>query len=354
MKNKMLLRMPCYYKKFSCTADKCSDNCCIGWEIDVDKKSLDYYKSVKGKFGQKLMENIAESSVSHFILGKNERCPFLNEHNLCEIYINLGEQSLCEICTNHPRYYEWYDGVKEGGIGLCCEAAAEIIVSQKEKFSYYDTDIPFEGCREYDNDFYAYLFEIRDNILNHLQNDDIPFAQRLNNILYFAWECQNNYDNFSYDIPDIENVKISSEKANVSEILRVIASLEMLEESRFFEKATDEFSSNSIIENIFGNDEKMLKAFENIAAYFVWRHFLKSVFEEEFYSKIAFAVLSTALIALLTKAKCCGNIIKACVYYSKEIEYSEQNLNEIFDKFYENDEFSMSKISSLFKIFGIF
>ncbi len=354
MKNKSVLRMPCYYKDFRCTADKCSDNCCIGWEIDVDKKSLDYYKSVKGEFGRKLSENIAESSVPYFILGENERCPFLNEQNLCEIYINLGEQSLCEICTNHPRYYEWYDGITEGGIGLCCEAVAEIIVSYRDKFSYYDIDISFENCRDYDNDFYEYLFEIRSEILNHLQDDNISFAQRLNNVLGFAWECQNNYDNFSYVIPDMENVKISSEKADVPRILNVIASLEMLEEERLFEKAANEFNSNILTENIFGNDEKMIKAFENIAVYFVWRHFLKSVYEEEFYSKIAFAVLSTVIIALLTKAECCGDIIKACVYYSKEIEYSEQNLNEIFDNFYENDEFSMSKISSLLKFFGIF
>lgn len=351
MNNKTIFRMPCYYKNFSCTADKCSDNCCIGWEIDIDEKSLNYYKSVTGNFGKKLSENIAENSVPHFILGKNERCPFLNEHNLCEVYINLGEQSLCEICTNHPRYYEWYNGIKEGGVGLCCEAAAEIIVTQKDKFSYYDIEIPFEDCREYDDHFYDYLFDIRNRILSHLQDDNIYFAQRLNNILYFARECQNNYDNFNYEIPSIKNVDLSADETDISKLFGEIASMEMLEESRLFEKASEEFKNKNFSESIFENNKNMLKAFENIAVYFVWRHFLKSVFEEEFYSKIAFAVLSTALIALLVKSECCGNIIKACVYYSKEIEYSEQNLNEIFDNFYENNAFSISKISSLFKIF---
>jgi cytidyltransferase-like protein len=104
--------------------------------------------------------------------------------------------------------------------------------------------------------------------------------------------------------------------------------------------------------------EMCKKAFENIAVYFVWRHFLKSVYEDEFYSKIAFSVLSTLLIAVLYAAEnqvfSTDELIVKSVYYSKEVEYSEQNLCKIFDNFYENDAFSISKISSLLKFFGNF
>lgn len=351
MNKKTFLRMPSYYKKFSCTADKCSDNCCIGWEIDIDKKSYDLYKSVQGEFGKKLDENISYKTVPHFILGKNERCPFLNEQNLCEVYINLGEQSLCEICTNHPRFYEWYDGVKEGGIGLCCEAAAEIIITEKKEFSYYDIEIPFEDCGDYDSNFYNYLFTIRNKILTHLQNSAIPFSQRLNDILYFANECQNMYDNFSFEIPEIKNTEISSDRIDISALFNEFSSLEMLDESRLFEKAFQKFKDPKTCSKIFQNNKTDLKAFENLTIYFVWRHFLKSVFEDEFYSKIAFAVLSTLIIALLFYSQSCQNLVNASVYYSKEVEYSDENLNKIFDNFYENNEFSISKISSLCKIF---
>ena len=36
----MKLRIPSYYEEFSCIADKCKDNCCIGWEIDIDEETI--------------------------------------------------------------------------------------------------------------------------------------------------------------------------------------------------------------------------------------------------------------------------------------------------------------------------
>ena len=100
----MKLRFPQYYKKFKCIADRCTDNCCIGWEICIDKKTGEFYNSVEGDFGKRLRDNIQDGS---FVLC-GERCPFLNDKNLCDIIINLGENSLCGICAEHPRYYGWY------------------------------------------------------------------------------------------------------------------------------------------------------------------------------------------------------------------------------------------------------
>ncbi len=353
---KMILRMPSYYRNFKCTADNCSDSCCIGWEIDIDSKTYDYYKTVGGEFGSKLKENITEASVPHFKLSKDERCPFLNEKNLCEIFINLGEDRLCEICTEHPRFFEWYDGVKEGGIGLCCEAAAELIITQKEDFSYYDTVTDYEECNDYDDEFYDYLFKMRDRIISHIQNDKIPLVQRLNNVLHFAYNMQCEYDNFSFDFLQLEQAEFSAEKVSLSAILREFSSLEMLGSENLFEKVLENLSEENF-SDVF-SDKKTEKAFENIAVYFVWRHFLKSVYEDEFYSKIAFSVLSALLIAVLCVGEnqvfSADELIVKSVYYSKEIEYSELNLSKIFDNFYENEEFSMFKISSLLKIFSNF
>ena len=76
--------MPSYCKDFQCIAAKCKDNCCIGWEISIDASSAEYYKAVGGDFGKRLKENIAWGDDTSFIL-KNERCPFLNKQNLCDI-----------------------------------------------------------------------------------------------------------------------------------------------------------------------------------------------------------------------------------------------------------------------------
>ena len=54
----MKIYAPNYYNAFKCIADKCNHSCCVGWEIDIDNKTLDYYKNVEGDFGNKLRKNI--------------------------------------------------------------------------------------------------------------------------------------------------------------------------------------------------------------------------------------------------------------------------------------------------------
>ena len=95
---------PDYYKDFKCIASRCKYNCCIGWEIDIDDDTAAFYKTVGGDIGKRLCENIANEGTEHFILGENERCPFLNKNNLCDIIIELGEEHICTICQKHPRF----------------------------------------------------------------------------------------------------------------------------------------------------------------------------------------------------------------------------------------------------------
>jgi len=66
---------PDYYKDFCCIADKCKHNCCIGWEIDIDKDTLSVYKDMKGDFGKRLNDNISLADTPHFVLTDDERCP---------------------------------------------------------------------------------------------------------------------------------------------------------------------------------------------------------------------------------------------------------------------------------------
>ena len=67
----MILRVPSYYKTFQCIADKCEHSCCIGWEIDIDEDSYDYYMGIEGAFGERLkMRNTAlyygKTAGAHF------------------------------------------------------------------------------------------------------------------------------------------------------------------------------------------------------------------------------------------------------------------------------------------------
>ena len=128
---------PSYCGSFQCIASRCRDNCCIGWEIDIDEETDQFYRTVKGEFGKRLEDGISREGTPHFRLkGEQERCAFLNDSNLCDIFIHLGEEHLCGICREHPRFYEWYEEIPglldwtETGLGLCCEEAARLFVSE--------------------------------------------------------------------------------------------------------------------------------------------------------------------------------------------------------------------------------
>ena len=107
MEKIITVRYPHYYKKFSCTGSRCEDTCCASWGVSIDPVSLRRYRNVNGEFGRRLKNSI-DSKTGSF-LQKNGRCPFLNEGNLCDIYICLGEKSLCRTCRDFPRHREEYD-----------------------------------------------------------------------------------------------------------------------------------------------------------------------------------------------------------------------------------------------------
>ena len=124
----MLHVKPDFYDDFKCIADKCRHSCCLGWEIDIDDESLRRFMAVDGEFGEYMRRNIELEPTPHFVLGGDERCPFLREDGLCKMILTLGEDSICDICREHPRFYNELPGRIEAGLGLCCEEAARLLL----------------------------------------------------------------------------------------------------------------------------------------------------------------------------------------------------------------------------------
>ena len=94
----MKLYQPTCWKPFQCTASQCGDNCCIGWEIDIDPNSYARYQAVSGAFGDTLRANIQSGETPCFkMIG--ERCAMLDGENLCQIYRRWGKEGLCQILS---------------------------------------------------------------------------------------------------------------------------------------------------------------------------------------------------------------------------------------------------------------
>lgn len=173
--------VPSYYKQFRCIADRCTHSCCKGWEIDIDEDSLAQYKALEGPAGEKLRANISEEETPHFILKPGDRCPFLLESGLCELILDCGEDILCQICTDHPRFRNFWTDRIEVGLGMACEEAARIILSSEEPFAL--ELLEDDGSEEEQPEDEAWLTDLRSRMFAEIQETG-PRARLLEYLIY--------------------------------------------------------------------------------------------------------------------------------------------------------------------------
>lgn len=306
---------PNYYKKFKCIADKCKHSCCIGWEIDIDNKTFEKYKAVQGDFGNKLKENIESvDDVACFKLGADERCPFLNENNLCDIILKLGEGSLCQICNDHPRFRNFYNGATEIGLGLCCEAAAKLIISQDDKVTFEIIDD--DGIEDIFTEEEIEFIKFRNNIFGILQNRDVTIEHRSSEFLRLC---------------GAESFQISKNKT-----VNFLLSLEHLDN-----KWTDILNELKLSADF---DVALPSCFNSVAEqlliYFTYRHLSDFLDDGNLSQRALFIVFSYKTIEMLCKYHLNKNhnisyddISEYARLYSSEIEYSEENIEAILDFF---------------------
>lgn len=173
---------PKIYKDFRCIAAECRHNCCIGWEIDIDEDTLAFYRAQTGEIGEKLRKNIEiTDGCASFRLDEHERCPFLNRRNLCDIYLTLGENALCQICRDHPRFRNFFSDRTEVGLGLCCESAARLLLCAETPFSLIQ--IADDGETQTPTPEEAAFFAFRERVFLSAQDRNLPPEQRLQTIL---------------------------------------------------------------------------------------------------------------------------------------------------------------------------
>lgn len=203
----MKIRTPHYYKDFKCIAGACTDTCCAGWDVDVDKNSYRYYKTVKGAFGKRLKSVMvpSEDGGCTFTLN-NGRCPFLNDSNLCDLYTELGEDKLCETCAEFPRFINEYGNVREIGIAPSCKTAGELIFNYKDRltFDMEDDGKPVTSYNDIDGFLYMQLLRAREIAYDIVQDEDFTPDECCILLLDYACRIQKNIDKERDEL--IENV----------------------------------------------------------------------------------------------------------------------------------------------------
>ncbi len=156
------------YENFKCLAGDCPDTCCAGWTVAIDKTTYAKYVTANCSkdFNKKINKNLIKCRVGYCTKLKNKRCAFLTNDNLCEIYINLGENYLSEVCKNHPRFINDYGALREVNFSLSCPLAVGLLLDEKDlKITAEEIDYTIIP-NDIDADYYSALKSERDLALN--------------------------------------------------------------------------------------------------------------------------------------------------------------------------------------------
>ena len=346
----MKFRIPDYYQEFQCIAEQCKHSCCIGWEIDIDEDTYEYYELVEGAFGERLRHHMEQNGERCFILEEGDRCPFLNQKNLCDICIELGEESLSEVCTEYPRFTLEYRDVREKCLALSCEEVGRILFQKDRTFHVLEQEIPEEwkeeGLDEAAEDEEPtqeccdYLEKARETCFSIIGNRTRTMEERQGELITYAKGVQKHLN-------DEKSTCMLMEQSKKAALLRldVYDRLEILDEEwdnyqkHLREQMTSWSEEDYKLKSMEFKKKREDKTYEEEALlwYFIFRYSLKAVYDGDFYGRILFATVSLAMIRDMDLIRFTENQgsysledrIDIARIYSREVEHSQENLDLI-------------------------
>lgn len=366
----VILRVPEYYDEFSCIASRCKDSCCAGWEIDIDDESYEYYRSVEGPFGDRLRESmfVAEDGGYRFKLKGPKRCAMLNDNNLCDLYTALGEEALCEVCTEYPRFSLVYGQVEQKALSLSCEEVGRILFGRTEPEQLIDIELPGD-CEDDEEDpqYVAFMEWVQKEAVAILQNRELSITERTREFLAWCDRVQTiiNYSQAKDDLSILEAWKNQDADREIREWeQKNIEGKEKPARNLSYEDFCDRFeifldmeeldeewiNTKAEFEQIYHEDtyERLLLAYlnskdyselgyEHLLVYFVYRYLMNAVYDYDILSYAKMIVVATLVVRDMDAARFQRNggsftmfdRIDVARIFSKEVEHSEGNAEDL-------------------------
>ena len=379
----MKIRVPEYFKDFKCIASKCEDTCCAGWGIVIDDATYDRYKNVQGEFGDRLRSEIVHEAGENIFVLKGNNCPFLNEEKTCDIYINIGEENLCYTCQQYPRYTEEFGSLREVGISLSCPEAARIMLnnSKKVEFELSENNEVVSSYNDINAQLFIELLQSRKIVMDIIQDRTIDLRKRAVVALLFVDEIQEKID--ESEIKEIKSVREKYlDKGFLEELINELEEYRDNEGSKYDDMheyfkvfkdlkhitPDDPLGLNDALRYFWQTEEDeelyiikhrqfeeyykdKLYKFENILVYFVFRYFMKAVFDYDILAKITTALVSYMIIRELAVVRYIENneftdedMVDIAHTYSKDIEHLEENIEALAELFETNDVFDIEEM----------
>lgn len=380
----MKVLKPVYYGDFKCIANKCIDSCCIGWRVDIDKKSYKKYKKVNGEFSKKINESIVRNRSANTDLqyGKmklnNNRCKMLNEDNLCDLYVILGENYLCNTCKMYPREIKKYGDVYERNLSMSCPEVARYIINMKEQFSFNmeeenlsELDKNYIFNNKQDEKLYNLLWESRILAMEVIQFKEIDLWKRIVFLKLIVDKVQNRIDESNYNNylellnilrSEITNINVINSLDKIPMIfdikLKFIQSvlqarynqgtnnekyINLIEEyNELFEQVNSDENILELIEkkeNEFNNYLKEKQnILENLLIYLIYKYFMEALNTKDVNKAVTKIIINYVMIKTFLLARYNKNnkelkeedFVEIFYVFSRAVEHNSMFLNELY------------------------
>lgn len=357
------------FDRFKCSAGKCNETCCKGWEIIIDDITMDKYKNYEGKL-REILDEAVDYNKGIIKYDNDGKCKLLRQDGLCHLVAEEGEEALCNTCHMYPRHVEEYDGLREWSLSLSCPEAASLILEDDDcSYIEEDDDEPDPLADDFDDFDYMLFSNLEDSryiLFNIIKNRKLTINNRMKAILEYCKGIQELLDDdLTYEIGDY--IAKWEEKSHTDEEILAIGeinpvkylkdNIKILYELEYLSLDWEDILNN--LEKYIGKqcEEKTLsfngcdngllpiydreKYLENLLMSMIYTYFLGAVYDDMIFSKAAFSVFVTITIDILYLSEIYNK--KSDVMYSdevvkiaREIEHSDENIIILEDYFYEH------------------
>ncbi len=243
--------------------------------------------------------------------------------------------------------------------------------SLTEDEDYFDEGIDEEVLSEF--------LECRNIVFNIIERNDLDLGTKAALALEFVKEVQNKIDLGDMDeiselmeeyrdenfvntlVKELESYKgkESIKHKNLCEYLNVYKSIKHI-------NSNDPLGLEKALKYFEGNEEFYLRKhkefneyykenlykFKNILVYFIFRYFMKAIFDYDVSAKIKLAIISTLMIKELAVVRFIENdnefteedMVEVSRIYSKDIEHSDENIENLQEIFETEEIFEVDEI----------
>ncbi len=330
----MEVHIPNYYPQFRCLAGRCPHTCCAWWEVPVDEASADFYRGVSGELGDRLRAALVRDGdgAPCFRLTGGQ-CPFLDEAGLCSLQLRWGERRIPAICREHPRFSYDYGSVREVGLCASCPEAARLVLGADFSLTARAGPQPEEESHP----LLSPLLRARAVAFELLRDGALPLSRRLRALLLFGNDLQNALGGDDADtldqigalyagglsIPD--DLPLPPRGEGLTAVFLCLRQADILQADwlALLDKALERLGA--------GQTPPPPPEIEGAraAAYFLYRHWLRALNDDDVLSWCELAVLGTAAAGAL--APLAGGFAEAFRRFCLEIEHSQSNLDALQD-----------------------